>query len=238
MNVNHVADDTIPYPTLQRDRLSLIFDRQSLLMHRYHEIEQKNGFFVFHPPADLHDKHHQYRLKDMSWRVTEEISEAVLALDPASHEDEDERNTHYMEEIADAYHFFVELMLLVGWTPLECYEYTLRAVAVQSKRLDMGTIPLECKLMALGEFIKQTLGTSVAITVPVVQLGGAMNMLKNKPWKVTQMMTDKTRFNLQLGKAHATFLAAIIAAYGDLDLFFKTYFKKSEVNRFRQRSAY
>jgi hypothetical protein len=72
----------------------------------------------------------------------------------------------------------------------------------------------------------------------IKELGLAMNCLKNKPWKQTQMETDVPQYRLHLYWAFAdwfVFASAIGMESGDV---FDIYFKKSKVNEFRQRSQY
>lgn len=64
------------------------------------------------------------------------------------------------------------------------------------------------------------------------------NTLKMKPWKQTDVLTDENKFDHFLGMLIISFFRLSIA-YGlqPVDLF-KLYWKKSEVNLFRQRSKY
>jgi hypothetical protein len=108
-----------------KDLLQLIFDKQFELMKKYHDIESNNLGFEF--PAvktmgiglDINSTRVQYRIKDMMWRVTEELGEAANTLKNKpwknTHMLTDE--VHYLEEIIDAVHFFVELLIMSGFTP-------------------------------------------------------------------------------------------------------------------------
>lgn len=61
----------------------------------------------------------QYRIKDFMWRITEELGEAANCLKNKpwknTHMLVDE--THFLEEIVDAMHFFIELLIMIGFTP-------------------------------------------------------------------------------------------------------------------------
>lgn len=99
------------------DMLRLIFDRQKQLMDKYHEIEAKVGLLQTPDvPVDLHSHLGQARLKDFAWRITEEIGEAMSCLKnkPWKQTQMETDVQHYFEEIADAFHFFIELCLLSG----------------------------------------------------------------------------------------------------------------------------
>jgi len=65
-----------------------------------------------------------------------------------------------------------------------------------------------------------------------------MNCLKNKPWKQSQVQTDKPKFYSLLKEAFDTFLNFLAATGLEADDVYNFYFKKSEVNRFRIRSKY
>jgi len=70
------------------------------------------------------------------------------------------------------------------------------------------------------------------------EIGEAMNCLKNKPWKQTQMETDVEHYYEELVDAFHFFVElCIISGLTAKDLC-DIYFKKSEVNKFRQRSGY
>lgn len=67
----------------------------------------------------------------------------------------------------------------------------------------------------------------------------ARNYLKNKPWKKSQMMTDEIRFQEELVKAFIS-LMGIFKYMGietDKNLYL-LYYKKNQINKFRQKSNY
>ena len=75
------------------------------------------------------------------------------------------------------------------------------------------------------------------VTEFVMQLGMMCNCLKNKPWKQTNMVTDKDNFFDHLicvWLCYFSLLSNILEA----DEIAQTYLKKSQVNKFRQRSNY
>lgn len=72
----------------------------------------------------------------------------------------------------------------------------------------------------------------------VEELGEAMNCLKNKPWKQTQMPTDQLHFYEELADFLHFSLELFIEAGIDADKLFRLYFLKGQVNKFRQRSGY
>jgi len=70
------------------------------------------------------------------------------------------------------------------------------------------------------------------------ELGEAMNCLKNKPWKQTQMLTDRDHFYEELADALHFMVELFILSGLDAKDVAMLYLKKSLVNKFRQRSEY
>lgn len=126
-----------------RDLLMLIFEKQFELMTRYHEIEANNLGFTFPTVEkmgeglDINNTRVQYRIKDFMWRITEELGEAANTLKNKpwknTHMVVDE--THYLEEIIDAVHFLVELLIMSGFTPESLTTLYLNKNAVNQFRI-------------------------------------------------------------------------------------------------------
>lgn len=116
MNVNdfnNVAPDN-------EDLLKLIFRRQAELEVKYDPIERINlGYDFPQGIFDLDDPKAQQRIKDFCWRITEEIGEAANCLKnkpwKTSHMPTDQ--IHFREEMVDAFHFFIALLIHCGFTP-------------------------------------------------------------------------------------------------------------------------
>jgi hypothetical protein len=222
MNVDHVSNDSIPVPTDGRDKLAMIFERQLELMHKYEDIEAANGLLQTPDiPVDIHDKFGQARLKDMSWRVTEELTEAAEAL--LEHGDVP---NHFLEEVSDALHFLVEFTILCG--------DTVWASSPGEDRLDNLFSSVEC--MRGSHITNEDLLRKVYFVIH--NLGLACNCLKNKPWKQTQQLTDRVKFAGKVRDAWIAFISMALSAGFTADTLYAMYFKKSEVNKFRQRSKY
>jgi hypothetical protein len=237
MNVNDVSTKDIEIPT-DDQVLPAIFGHQYELYLKYKDIERKNGFYkpdfeldttlgVRKAVPNIDDAHYQHWLKDMFWRVTEEIAEAfepvakytMIPQDWASKWDKDPNIQHFYEEIADATHFFVEASLpLIEPAMAELNFKT----GIDSFIENYGYTP-SMKLKAF-EFISA--------------MGLAANCLKNKPWKTTQMPTDLGRLNYCVDKAWITFGAFIKSISCTHASLYTLYFKKNQVNQFRQRSNY
>jgi len=86
-------------------------------LEKYHDIEKDNGLLLYEKiPIDLHDRHGQVRVRELIRRCVEEMVEASHTLKNSpwkqSHVLTD--IDHFCEEIADAFHFFIELCISVG----------------------------------------------------------------------------------------------------------------------------
>ena len=211
MNITHAVEEEY-----NGDRLKVIFDRQRELMEKYHDIESRSGLVQTEDcPVNLDDKRGQARIKDFSWRVIEEVGEA---LDAYAQND----MVHFAEELIDGLHFLTELTILSG------YDYC-----------DIVKQEFEPGEDSLTKLIPSILENDISncVMVLVRELGMMCNCLKNKPWKQTSMMTDKENYYKQLRKVWYSYIALVsneLEANGIVG----TYLKKSQVNKFRQRSNY
>jgi dimeric dUTPase (all-alpha-NTP-PPase superfamily) len=136
----------------------------------------------------------------MAWRMTEEFTEATECM-------EDNRE-HYLEEMVDALHFFVELCLHADFYP----------------SVGMNEIPKPNYFLEPYDVIEQ--------------VGLACNCLKNKPWKQTHMLTDIPKFRGCLNSAWVVFIQIFLMEGLEPVDIYNLYFRKNAVNQFRQRSKY
>lgn len=72
----------------------------------------------------------------------------------------------------------------------------------------------------------------------IEEISEATNCLKNKPWKTTHVLTDEAHFYEELMDALHFFVRLCLIVGLDAESVYKLYFKKSEVNKFRQESNY
>lgn len=124
------------------DLLSTIFAGQRKLMEKYHGIETRNGCVTVEPEhrGEIDDRRVQMRIKDLAYRVVEELSEATNCLKNKPWKDSfvaTDRD-HFNEELADAFHFFVELLETAGIGPLELFLLYFRKHAVNQFRQRSG----------------------------------------------------------------------------------------------------
>lgn len=223
MNINHAKTEEI-----HGDKLQAIFTRQKSLMGKYHDIELKSGLLQTEDcPVNLDDKRGQARIKDFSWRVTEELGEA---LDARSNKD------HYQEELIDGLHFLTELTILAGkdydsilpqGTPLydsdHLEDLVENAREVISRRASQGENGYSLEYW-VSKFIEN--------------LGMMCNCLKNKPWKQSMMKTDREAFYSRLSEVWVIYITILVVSGMNAQDIADIYLKKSQVNQFRQRSNY
>lgn len=206
MNITHATEETI-----QSNLLKQIFDRQRELMDKYHYIEERSGLLqTADCPVNLDDRRGQARIKDFSWRVTEELGEALDALGQDDME-------HFAEELVDGLHFLTELTILAGlnWDDLPTLE-----------QMYSNAVP------------GTPGGLDQRVYYYVEGIGMMCNCLKNKPWKQSMMQTDRVAFFARLHSVWARYIAIMETVFDSPEDIVSVYLKKSQVNKFRQRSNY
>lgn len=217
MNINHATVEEVT-----GDKLQAIFTRQKSLMDKYHYIELRSGLLQTEDcPVNLDDKRGQARIKDFSWRVTEELGEA---LDAKATKD------HYQEELIDGLHFLTELTLLAG----KDYHNILpegTALYHNDRLEDLVENAKEC-ISRNGDNLDYWVSKFIE------NLGMMCNCLKNKPWKQSMMKTDQNAFYGRLAEVWVLYITLLVVSGMDADSIAITYLKKSQVNQFRQRSNY
>lgn len=217
MNINHAIVEEVT-----GDKLQAIFTRQKSLMNKYHDIELRSGLLQTEDcPVNLDDKRGQARIKDFSWRVTEELGEA---LDAKATKD------HYQEELIDGLHFLTELTILAG----KDYHNILpegTALYHNDRLEDLVENAKEC-ISRNGDNLNYWVSKFIE------NLGMMCNCLKNKPWKQSMMKTDQNAFYGRLAEVWVLYITLLVVSGMDADSIAITYLKKSQVNQFRQRSNY
>ena len=217
VNINEFEAPQVPSFGL----LDNIFSEQHSLMEKYIGIEADNH--LLHTPdcpVDLDSPKGQARLKDFAWRITEELGEALEAC--RVHPDLPDHNR---EELIDSLHFLTEFTILAG---------------VTVERFDAGGRDKLDELFSHCWVATSRQHTSLYRDMgrTVGALAVACNCLKNKPWKNTQMMTDVDYFTQKVVQVWFRFAELCQRSGIDSQKLFNLYFRKSEVNKFRQRSNY
>lgn len=210
MNITHAKKETT-----NKESLRAIFDRQKELMEKYHHIEFKSGLMQTEDcPVNLDDKRGQARIKDFSWRITEEVGEA---LDAITNESGESALLHFHEELVDGLHFLTEMTILTGY---DLPEYTtLKDLIEEGSYRDCYTL-------------------NDLVSDHVCYLGMMCNCLKNKPWKQSMMKTNKENFYKHLKLVWSNYIAILTSQDLTEEEITDLYLRKSQVNQFRVRSNY
>ncbi len=202
-----------------------IFKLQKKLMEKYHDIELKNGINYPDEPWNLDDKAVQYIIKDMFWRVTEELAEAVETIPPLSQLSEWRKfwNTevsvrHFFEELSDALHFLVEASIITGLNP---------------------KIEVRIHFKPPTAFnVNDDSGVRKHVAEIIFNMGLAANVFKNKPWKQTQISTDVQKFKNKLIDVWVDFITLWQKLGCSQEDIYILYVKKHDVNVWRQNTNY
>jgi hypothetical protein len=137
MNILDFKDEGLELPP--GDKLELVFACQRELAEKYHKIEEENAGHSLprYDQVDINSYQGQARIKDFAWRVTEEIAEAMLTLKnrPWKQTSQVTDEDHYREEMIDAFHFFIELLIMSGFTADSLAKYYLMKHSVNQFRI-------------------------------------------------------------------------------------------------------
>ena len=210
MNITHAKKEKT-----NKESLRAIFDRQKELMEKYHDIEFRSGLMQTEDcPVNLDDKRGQARIKDFAWRITEEIGEALDAIENESGES---ALLHFHEELVDGLHFLTEMTILTGY---DLPEYTtLKDLIEEGSYRNCYTL-------------------NDLVSDHVMYLGMMCNCLKNKPWKQSMMKTNKENFYKHLKLVWSNYIAILTSQDLTEEEITDLYLRKSQVNQFRVRSHY
>lgn len=261
MDIRNIKEEVI-YPGPHA--LEAMFDLQLVLVDHYTKIESLPEY-----PVDINTKVGQDLIKDFSARIIEEFGEGfesyLLMLEMfRSGTDEKQMITdlqNFNEEIADAIHFWLELLIFSGYgvddmahwvngAKVGLLEYWLtRAEEVLREELFKKRYPGRWVIkdhQLKDEFLRG--GRMISTERKDVMRGllwditywfqVARNTLKNKPWKQTGVMTDKNQY--EKGIAEATFAMFKFFAFTGFTAIslHHIYYKKNKVNQFRIKSKY
>lgn len=284
--------------------LEEIYDLQKKLIEGYIGIEGLPDY-----PLDVNIKKNQLLIKDFIGRVIEELAEGYESLREVSQLclknknfltdfiDKDLNQTmnqlqNASEEMADAMHFMVELLIYSNIQPEDINAYINKGLKsskdenalhefidnpnVLEKAMQFGyvlyneylkaTIPgmnskylnlikvykrerednpekinqMDERLITCGHYFHPDLynGLKLVFWDVTYHLNIARNYLKNKPWKQSEMMTNEVKFQEELVIAFITMMGAFYISGITPENLYVLYFKKNQINLFRQKSNY
>lgn len=201
-------------------KLAQIFAHQHELMERFHRIEAENNLLETPDvPVDLNSWPGQARLRNQAWRVVEELGEALSAYNGLTEA--------YIEEVADTLHFLVEFYIVAGVKPSELaspFPTTpdlLEEVFASATRYVTPGRPVNLNVWL--DFLKS--------------FTGAVNLLKNRPWKKTFRPTEYLAFKWACRESFEMFAIACLETGISSTLLHGAYFTKAEQNHQRINSG-
>lgn len=192
--------------------LGQIFEKQTKLIEKYADIEGMPAY-----PFHVDTAEGQKWFKDFLWRISEEVAESYEAVVDLSQGTEDAavQEVHKNEELIDALHFLVELLILTG-----------RDAAWARQALDNYHQP------AID------LSVDKAYLLVHYWLGMVGNTLKMKPWKQDPVLTNQELFDQNLALSLAALFDTLRVNGLDEEAVYQLYQKKNAVNAFRIKSGY
>jgi hypothetical protein len=130
------ADSSCDIP-LPMGMLEMMFERQKELMHKYHDIAKDNGTLMDGSiPVDINSHKGQAQLKATNSYCVEELFEAMNCLKNKAWKQcmMETDIDHYQEELVDALHFFIELLIQSGFTPEKLFDIYFKKSEVNKFR--------------------------------------------------------------------------------------------------------
>ena len=172
----------------------------------------------------------QARLKDFAWRITEEVGEALDSLHSG---DKD----HYYEELIDGLHFLTEMSWLTGITPSGIFRNVFEREPAPDEDMLETFVTRSQQQTVKFDVNPSPSDIAFKVTNLVEALGMTCNCLKNKPWKQSNMVTDRNAFYQNFSIVWKVYIA-LLSLELSADEIVDVYLRKSQVNKFRQRSNY
>ena len=186
---------------------------QEKLLVKYQKIEGLKDW-----PLHLDVRENQRIIKDYIARCTEELAEAAEYLNRKDQGETIDMEL-YHEEVIDALHFYLNVLLLTG--------------------KDNTAFDLDVSNLSMESPMLMPIYTDQLFWEITYHLFLARNELKSKPWKQTELPTDKTKFHQLLHKAGVMFNVLLFTNLKwDREEIYQQYMKKNKINQFRQKSNY
>jgi hypothetical protein len=196
-----------------KDRLAEIFERQASYVWSLGNIERSNDLWPGIYPLRLEGRKAQEHFRLLAWRFTEEILEAVAA-----------PKETYVEEVADAFHFLIELALATDVNESALLSGVRHVVAVAE--LDFLTEVFQQEERAL----RDRKGRWVSWWDVIQMLGTAMQLLKQRPWRTDFRPTAEKDWVLALSLVFRRFIQGCISEGITADILYDAYFSKAKIN--------
>lgn len=197
-----------------------IYEKQRLLVQSLKPVYLANGFagHALEFPWPLDDRHYQEEFRLLAWRFTEELFEAVNEW--KSSQPFVNVQQKFIEELADAFHFLIELCLAVGYTP--------QGRAMQLERMDEHSLWLDLDP-----------SSSVAGLTNRVQhsMANAMMALRQRPWRTDYRPAHLNDLYGNLSMTFVNFYALCRFCGISSESLYNAYMNKNAINHDRRREA-
>lgn len=190
--------------------LNEMYEKQLNVAKKYKDIERLPGW-----PLSIDAKSSQVVFKDFLYRISEELSESYeTVVDPSTKVFDDKGlELHAVEELADALHFYLELLIYVGIGP---------------ERLNNWYKEYEYKEIEIDK----------AYLMAQFRIGMTGQQCHNKPWKSDMIRTDVKKFVECLRQLFYALLDVFRSQGANDAMIYDRYCRKNQVNQFRQKSNY
>lgn len=210
----NIADVTIDHSQYEgQDRLDIMFAKQDELRILY-EI----------PILDLDLPRDQHIAREFAWNVTEELGEALEVFLGTKD------RQHVLDEVADALAFYLELLLMSGLGSKDFEPpYDARIGSNEDDKLG--------RWFRFGHqqlFVHEREVHSMFLE----KLALAINNLKNRKWRKTNLKTNKEIYHKALFNTFGLFVLFVESVGLNSTDLFDAHLRKHEVNLFRLRSKY
>lgn len=251
------------------DALGHIFSLQKELLDEYIGIESLPNY-----PIDINTKASQIHLKDFNARIVEELGEAYESYEwmlKMFHRGYDRQEIiphlqNFNEEISDAIHFWLELMVfsgfeqetMNGWLNKEMGESHNQKLGLGNwwelgrylvdQETQMAKFP--CFTIIGSEKADAFLMGGRKLSTEIdgwvkkylwditYHLQLSRNALKNKPWKQTQVLTDMGTYENTLKNVAIAMFKFMYFVGLEPAHIYEIYYKKNLINQFRIKSKY
>ena len=213
MNISDSVIDMKQYEG--KDRLDVMFEKQEMLRDLYKVLGPKVSV------ADLDLPEHQHILREFAWNTTEEMGE-VLDVVFGTNDRE-----HIIDETSDSLSFYLELLALSGMS----VEDFAPSQAHSGDKLDYW----------FDKAVSQYEGVTMVRVIHsefLEKLALAINNLKNRKWRKTNLKTNKLIYRKALYDTFIPFLMFVNLVGLTPETLFDGYLRKTEVNLFRINSRY
>lgn len=127
--------------------------------------------------------------------------------------DENNIELHAIEELADALHFFLEMLIYMGIKPERLKNW-------------------------YKEYIYNDISVDKAYLMAFYRIGMVGNTLHNKPWKTSEVKTDIVKLSENVKQLFYALLDVFRSRGANDEMIYDRYCRKNKVNQFRQKSNY